>query len=206
MPIILAVNGVTESYPMGKAIEHRHARVESVEAQDSESQRHSSSLDRSILAAQSAYQRQSSQGQHPRPVTLAQDLMTTPAISLPSDSTVLDAWTIMSHKGFRHIPITSLHGTVVGMVSDRDLLRHVPELVLQATARQGAQRKLADIMTSRVISATPTTDIREIARVMLDERIHAVPILDHNRHLVGILSRHDLLQGIANHGPLELWT
>lgn len=206
MPIILAVNGTTESYPIGRATEHRHTRVESVEAHDSESQRPSSSPDRSILAAQSAYQRQNSQGQHPRPVTLAQDLMTTPAISLPSDSTVLDAWTIMSHKGFRHVPITSLHGTVVGIVSDRDLLHHVPELVLQATSRQSALRKLADIMTPRVISATPTTDIREIARVMLDERIHAVPILDNSRHLVGILSRQDLLQGIANHGPLELWT
>jgi acetoin utilization protein AcuB len=41
---------------------------------------------------------------------------------------------------------------------------------------------------------------------MLDERIHAIPILDYNRHLVGILTTRDLLQGIANHGPLELWT
>jgi acetoin utilization protein AcuB len=41
---------------------------------------------------------------------------------------------------------------------------------------------------------------------MLDERIHAVPILDGNRSLVGILSARDLLRGIANHGPIELWT
>jgi len=65
---------------------------------------------------------------------------------------------------------------------------------------------LAEIMTSRVISATPVTEIREIALVMLDERIHAVPILDHNRRIVGILATRDLLQGIANHGPLILWT
>jgi acetoin utilization protein AcuB len=61
-------------------------------------------------------------------------------------------------------------------------------------------------MTTRVISATPTTDIREIANIMLDERIHALPILDGNRRLVGILSARDLLRGIATHGPLELWT
>ncbi len=41
---------------------------------------------------------------------------------------------------------------------------------------------------------------------MLDEGIHAVPIVDHNRRLVGILAAQDLLRGIANHGPLELWT
>jgi acetoin utilization protein AcuB len=41
---------------------------------------------------------------------------------------------------------------------------------------------------------------------MLDERIHAIPILDINRRLVGILTTHDLLRGIANHGSIELWT
>ena len=132
--------------------------------------------------------------------------MSAPVLSLPSDSTLLDAWASMSHKGFHHIPVTSMHDTLVGMVSYRDLLRHVPELITAADKRQAARRRLAEIMTSRVISATPVTEIREIARAMLDERIHAIPILDYNRHLVGILTTRDLLQGIANHGPLELWT
>jgi acetoin utilization protein AcuB len=132
--------------------------------------------------------------------------MTAPVFSLPSDSRLPDAWAIMSRKGFHHIPITSLHGTLVGMLSYRDLLRHVPELITAADTRQASQKHVAEIMTPRVISASPTTEIREIARVMLEERIHAVPILDQSRHLIGILSTQDLLRGIANHGPLELWT
>ncbi len=92
------------------------------------------------------------------------------------------------------------------MLSYRDLLRHIPELITAGETRQASQKHVAEIMTPRVISATPTTEIREIARVMLEERIHAVPILDQDRRLVGILSAQDLLRGIANHGPLELWT
>lgn len=204
MPIVLAVNGIVETYP-AKPAAPRHTRVESVEAQGENSRRPPSS-DRSVLAAQTAYQQQTDQGQHPRPAVLARDLMTAPVLSLPSDSTLKEAWAVMTRRGFRHIPVTSMHGTLVGMVSDRDLLHHVPELITLANTSQAAQRKLAEIMTTRVISATPTTDIREIARVMLDERIHAVPILDGNRHLVGILSTRDLLHGIAKHGPIELWT
>lgn len=204
MPIILAVNGVVGSYPL-RAGGSRLARVDSVEAQDDPDHRHPLP-DPSIQAAQSAYQQQTTQKQQPKPAILARDLMTTPAHALPSDSTILDAWTLMSHKGFRHLPITSLHGTVVGIVSDRDLLRHAPDVILTGHSGQSGLRKLAEIMTSRVISATPLTEVREIARVMLDEHIHAVPILDSQRHLVGILARHDLLRGIANHGPLELWT
>lgn len=204
MPIVLAVNGIVETYPI-KPTGPRHTRVESVEAQGENSQ-HPPSSDRSVLAAQTAYQQQTGQEQHPKPAVLARDLMTAPVLSVPSDSPLTEAWAVMTRRSFRHIPVTSVHGTLVGMVSDRDLLHHVPELITLANTSQAAQRKVAEIMISRVISATPTTDIREISRVMLDERIHAVPILDGNRHLVGILTTRDLLRGIANHGPIELWT
>jgi acetoin utilization protein AcuB len=204
MPIILAVNGIVEAYPV-KPVAPRHPQVEAVEAQVNNDHR-SSPSDRSCLAAQAAYHRQTNQEQHPKPALLARDLMTSPVQALPSDSTVSEAWAIMTHKGFRHIPVVSMHGALVGMVSARDLLRHVPGLNAGASPVQATQHRLAEVMTTRVISATPATDIREIARIMLEERIHAVPILDGNRHLIGILAARDLLRGIANHGPLELWT
>ncbi len=204
MSVILAINGIVETYPI-KPVGPRNSRAEAVGERERHGG-HSSSLDHSALAAQTAYQRQSIERPDLKPAILARDLMSAPVLSLPSDSTLLDAWAIMSQKRFHHIPVTSIHGTLVGMVSYRDLLRHVPELITEADNRQASRRRLAEIMTPRVISATPVTDIREIARVMLDERIHAVPILDANRRLVGILATRDLLQGIANHGPVELWT
>lgn len=203
MPINLAVNGITEIYPTKQA-GSRPNRAETVGDREPHGQ-HPPSLDHSALTAQTAY-RQASIQQHPNPAVLARDLMRSPVLSLPSDSMLLDAWAIMSQKSFHHVPVTSFHGTLVGMVSYRDLLLHVPELITAGDKRQAAQRRLAEIMISRVITATPTTEIREIARVMLEEQIHAVPVLDNARRLVGILSTHDLLQGIANHGPLELWT
>lgn len=204
MPIILAVNGVVETYPVKPAAQ-RHIQVEAVEAQGDNNQ-HSSSSDRSHVAAHNAYQQQANQDQHAKPALFASDLMTSPVLTLSSDSTVSDAWTIMAHKEFRHIPITSMHGTLVGMVSDRDLLRHVPGLNTGTVPVHAARYRLAEIMVTRVISATPATDIREIARTMLSERIHSMPILDRTRRLVGILSARDILRAIANHGPLELWT
>ena len=204
MPIILSINGIVETYPI-KPLGQRNGRAESPGEREHHG-RYPSSLDRSVLAAQTAYQQQGIERAHLKPAILARDMMSTPVLSLSSDSTLLDAWTSMSHKGFHHIPVTSMYDTLVGMVSYQDLLHHVPELITAADQRQAARRRLAEIMTSRVVSATPVTEIRDIARVMLDERIHAVPILDHNRRVVGILAIRDLLQGLANHGPLELWT
>ncbi|MDH4328294.1 MAG: CBS domain-containing protein [Nitrospira sp.] len=137
---------------------------------------------------------------------MARDLMASPVQTLSSDFSASNAWTLMTHKGFPHIPVISMHGALVEMLSDRDLLRHVPDLSIGAIPTQAVPHRVAEIMTTGAISATPEMDIREIARIMLDERIHAVPILDNHRRLVGILSARDLLRGIANHGPLELWT
>ena len=129
-----------------------------------------------------------------------------PVVTLPSDATIVDAWVLMTRRSFRHLPISSVHGTLVGMVSDRDLIRHAPDLVIAGIQSTAARRPLAEIMSPRVLSATPTTDIREIARVMMDERVGALPILDTDRRPVGIVSKQDLLHGLANHGPVELWT
>jgi acetoin utilization protein AcuB len=197
MPIILAVNGIVETYPV-KPVTSRHQQDNGAHG--------SLTSDQWISAAQRAYHQQADHDQHSKPALLARDLMASPVHTLTSDRTLRDAWEVMTQKGVHHIPVTSVHDILVGMVSDRDLLSHVPNLIADPSKAQGAHRRLAEVMTTRVISATPTTDIREIANIMLDERIHALPILDGNRRLVGILSARDLLRGIATHGPLELWT
>ncbi|MCP9472518.1 MAG: CBS domain-containing protein [Nitrospira sp.] len=205
MPILVAINGIVQTLPL-KPAGPRYAPSHLAEARDQSGRHPSASDDQATSAAQRAYHQQAHQESQSRPAVIARDLMTSPVITLSSDSTLNDAWTVMTRKRFRHIPITSLDGTLVGMVSERDLLVHAPELIVGLPSPQGERLKLAEIMITRVISATVTADIREIARIMLDERIHAVPILDGSRHPIGIVSSRDILRGVANHGPLELWT
>jgi len=51
-----------------------------------------------------------------------------------------------------------------------------------------------DVMTMRVASVLPETDIREIAKLLLDRRISAVPVIDGNGKLLGIVSEGDLMR------------
>ncbi|MCI0428217.1 MAG: CBS domain-containing protein [Nitrospiraceae bacterium] len=69
-----------------------------------------------------------------------------------------------------------------------------------------AEHKLAGVMSSRVSSATPTMEICEIAHVMLNEQVSAIPILDSSRHLVGILTTSDILRATVHRSPLDLLT
>jgi acetoin utilization protein AcuB len=125
---------------------------------------------------------------------------------LPSDSTLLEAWTVMKHKGIHHLPVTSVHGTLVGMISNHDLLPHTNELESVNSPGPFAEHKLAGVMNSRVLSATPMTEIREIAYAMLDEQVNAIPIIDSSRHPIGILTTSDILRAIVHRSPLDLRT
>ncbi|MGH7147467.1 MAG: CBS domain-containing protein, partial [Nitrospiraceae bacterium] len=120
------------------------------------------------------------------------------------NSTLLEAWTVMKRKGIHHLPVTSVHGTLVGMISNYELLPYAYELESLNSPGLSAEHKLAGVMSSLVLSATPTTEIREIAHVMLDVHVSAIPILDSSRHPVGILTTSDILRAIVHRSPLEL--
>jgi CBS domain-containing protein len=53
--------------------------------------------------------------------------------------------------------------------------------------------KAKDIMTKNVISVTPGTGITEVARLLLEEHINGVPVVDEKENLVGIICRSDLI-------------
>jgi len=207
MPIIRAVNGIVETYPAAPVSPRPPAtQVAAAGREDRAKGQERQTADHAARLAQQAYQQQVDQAPAPKPALLAQDLMTSPVTWLQSDCTLLEAWTVMNRKGIHHLPVTSVHGTLVGMISNHDLLPYAHELESVNSPGPSAGHKLARVMSSRVLSATPTTEIREIAHLMLDEHVSAIPILDSSRHPVGILTTSDILRAIVHRSPLELWT
>jgi acetoin utilization protein AcuB len=207
MPIIRTVGGIVEIHPALPVsprppatqadADHRRDRAKEQDRHDADHAAH---------LAQQAYQQQAHQPPASQPALLAQDLMTSPVTWLPSDSTLLEAWTTMQHKGIHHLPVISGHGILVGMVSNHELLPYAHELESIDSPGPSAGHTLTRVMNSRVLSATPTTEVREIAHVMLDEQVNAIPILDSSSHLIGILTTSDILRAIVHRNPLELWT
>ena len=207
MPIIHAVNGIVEMHPV-LPVSPRLPAAQVMDAgrdDRSKGQEHQTA-DHATRLAQQAYQQQVRQDPAPKPALLAQDIMTSPVTCLPSDSTLLDAWTVMQRKGIHHLPVTSVHGTLVGMISNHDLLPYSHELESVNSTGPIAEHKLAGIMSSQVLSATPMTEIREIAHAMLDEQVNAIPIIDNLRHPIGILTTSDILRAIVHRSPLDLRT
>lgn len=139
-----------------------------------------------------------------RRVREARQLMSAPVIHLRPDDTVGDAWDIVTERGFRHLPVLDEDSRLVGILSDRDLLRvaGTPDSRPQSDV---SKRPVRVVMRTEVHSARPGAPIRSIAEVMFEHRIGAMPIVDENGSLVGMLTRTDILRVLVNEAPLDLW-
>jgi CBS domain-containing protein len=159
--------------------------------------------------AMAAYE-QASKAFVPRhPLTLVRDIMNTGAMTLPDDASVASAWDMLTQHRLGQAPVVNPQGTLVGLVSRADLMRsdrlpgpQTHALVWQAFLLQSVQ----DVMWTPVPSVAPETDIRRLARVLLDTGLPGLPVLDEQGAVVAFVSRTDILRAVVSDPPLDLWS
>jgi CBS domain-containing protein len=110
-------------------------------------------------------------------------LMRRDPVTITLLDTLSNAQSLMDRDGFRQLPVVE-KGVLVGMLSDRDLHAHSGYL---------DRTKVDAAVTERLITVAPTDTAAHVARLLLEQRINAVPVVDGGR-LVGIVSRSDLLR------------
>ena len=117
----------------------------------------------------------------------AMDIMTTKVVTIRQTASVRDAIRTLDELDVRHLPVLDEHKELVGMLSDRDLLR------LRRSA-EGLQRPVSEVMSADVLAVTPTTEVTEIIDIMSENRIGAVPVVDNDSQLAGLVSYVDVLR------------
>ena len=68
------------------------------------------------------------------------------------------------------------------------------------------KKKLNDVYLDEVITANPISDIRRVAKVMIDLKLDAIPIVDENDILHGIVSKTDIIKAISHIPHFQLWS
>ena len=128
----------------------------------------------------------------------AGDVMTENPITIRDTRTVGEASRILDQLAIRHLPVLDADGEVVGMLSDRDL-RGALSAADEDLAPSGPHpnARVADVMTTDVIIADPDDELIAIAQLMIDARVGAVPIVDRDSHLLGIVSYVDILRAFT---------
>lgn len=142
------------------------------------------------------------------PLSRVDALMSRQVITIPDSSTVLQAWQILAKHGVGQAPVVNAAGTLVGLLSRADLLR--PENLPQPDANALVWRALlaqsvVDMMFTPVPSVAQDTDIRRVARVLLDTGLAGLPVADEQGVVTGFVSRSDILRAVVTDPPLDLW-
>lgn len=106
----------------------------------------------------------------------------------------------MRAERVRHLPVVDGGGQLVGIISDRDLRRPDwvdEDLDISHVYQLDDSLTVGDLMTTRVITARTRDRLRKTVAAFREHRFGAMPVLDKNEHLVGIITPHDLLGALG---------
>jgi CBS domain-containing membrane protein len=124
------------------------------------------------------------------------EIMTREPYRLGPDSTLLDAAKLMREHHIRHIPVVSPEGSVVGVVSHRDVLAASDSRLLHedaSSAGKEAYVALSSVMSSPVQTVTPDASLLGVAIKLRKQRMGCLPVTE-NGQLIGIISDSDFLE------------
>jgi CBS domain-containing protein len=115
------------------------------------------------------------------------DLMTTALITVHAHDTIKLADTEMRLADIRHLPVIDQRGNVVGILSNRDLLRAIGKSHLKKV-------RVGDVMSTDVKTLPVDASARHAARLMLDYKFGCIPIVGSGGELVGLITETDFLR------------
>jgi CBS domain-containing protein len=123
----------------------------------------------------------------------AQDVMTGDPIFTTRDQLLNAAAELMFERRIRHLPVLDDHNRVIGMLSDRDV-RSAFGNPLLASLRP--KLRVEDAMSHVASVSAPTDSVSTLKSIFLDTRVGAIPVVDADEKLVGIVSYLDVLREV----------
>ena len=145
----------------------------------------------------------------------ARDVMVSPVVTVRASASVKEVAEILVQHRISAVPVVDTDNRLIGIVSEGDLMHRSeigtqrrrswwlqgftsPEILASEYIRAHS-RKVADLMTTKVITALPDTPLYEIAGLLERNQIKRIPIVKDGQ-LLGIVSRANLVQAMASAG------
>lgn len=111
-------------------------------------------------------------------------IMTKNPISLSPKHTIADVESLFKHHQIHHLPVVD-EGKLIGLVTTYDLWNHA--------SSSPTKTFVTDVMNARIVRIGPNDKIGTAAELFLDNRFHALPVVEEDR-LVGIVTTFDVLK------------
>ena len=129
--------------------------------------------------------------------------MTRKVITIDENTDILDAKKKMAEHRIRHLPVVTKDNRLCGIVTDRDIRSAMPSSVLDDPGRDRDQARLAkisvtEIMTKNPVTLSPQDTLQDALLLIQGEKVGALPVVDEQGILKGLLSTRDLMRAFIN--------
>jgi CBS domain-containing protein len=138
---------------------------------------------------------------------LVRDVMTTTVVSARPEMRVKQAIELLDDHQVTALPVVDDDGRLVGVVSEADVLRdavlpdrRTREIPVRTEGRT-APLRVGDVMTAHPMSVAADADLSVAATVLVDTQIKSLPVVEAD-HVVGMVSRRDVIAVLARRDPL----
>jgi acetoin utilization protein AcuB len=125
--------------------------------------------------------------------------MTKKLITVTGETDILKVGKIMSDNRIRHVPVVDDSYILLGIVTDRDIRSAMPSVAIEDFNSKEERNKLSslkakDIMTKDLVTVSPTYTLQDVLLLFQKHHFGALPVIDDNKVLLGIISIRDLLR------------
>jgi len=129
----------------------------------------------------------------PTPDATVSAVRHSPVVSVGASDTLWDAWQLMFVSGLRHLAVLDEAGNCIGLLSDRAILTEIP-----LTEERLTTRLVTDIMAVPGCISDDTTT-HEAAVLMARHSVEALPVVNADGQLTGLITAIDLVDWVARH-------
>ena len=127
--------------------------------------------------------------------------MTRKVITVDQEATIFDAQELLAKNKIRHLPIVDQDRRLIGIITDRDIRSALPYKSFMEDSdvkKKISEFRVKDFMTKDPISISPTYTIQDALLLIQNSKVGALPVVDDDAKLKGIISVRDLLRAFIN--------
>jgi len=132
------------------------------------------------------------------------EIMNTTVLTAGPEETIKDVILKMRKKNVSGLPVVDKHNKVLATFSETDVAKALPDILNEAQyiplvdIRELTSEPIKRVMHIPAVTISGDTDVKEAAKIVLEQYRHRLPVVDETNHLIGIVTLGDILKALLN--------